>query len=82
MKQKVNLYLRALEVIKDSFIFSSLDENDRYISYPWISKSENLRNQYLKKLFLDSDNNYAEHIDFYEIYRALHKAGEVIISKK
>ena len=74
--------LRALEVIKDSIIFSSLDENDRYISYPRISKSENLRNQYLKKLFLDSDNNYAEHIDFYEIYRALHKAGRVIFFKK
>lgn len=70
--------LRALEVIKDSIIFSSLDENDRYISYPRISKSENLRNQYLKKLFLDSDNKYAEQIDLYDIYRAFIKAGELI----
>ena len=70
--------LRALEVIRDSIVFSSLDENDRYISYPRISKSENLRNQYLKKLFLDSDNKYAEQIDLYDIYRAFIKAGELI----
>lgn len=70
--------LRALEVIKDSIIFSSLDEEDRYISYPRISKTENLRNQYLKKLFLDNDNNYAEQIDTYDIYRSFVKAGELI----
>ena len=70
--------LRALEVIRDSIIFSSLDENDRYISYPRLSKTENLRNQYLRKLFLDSDNNFSEPIDLYDIYRSFVKAGELI----
>ena len=70
--------LRALEVIKDSIVFSSLDENDRFISYPRISKSENLRSQYLKKLFLDNDNKFADKIDLYDIYRSFVKAGELI----
>ncbi len=69
--------LRALEVIKDSIVFSSLDENERYVTYPRISKTENLRSQYLRKLFLDSDNKYAEHIDLYDIYRSFIKAGEL-----
>ncbi len=70
--------LRALEVIKDSIVFSSLDENNKYITYPRLSKTENLRSQYLRKLFLDSDNNFSEQIDLYDIYRSFVKAGELI----
>ena len=70
--------LRALEVIKDSIVFSSLNENDRYISYPRLSKTDNLRNHYLRNLFLDNNSKYAEQIDLYEIYRAFIKAGELI----
>ena len=70
--------LRALEIIKDSIIFSSTFENNRYISYPRISKTENLRNQYLKKLFLDSPNKFGEHLDTYEISRSFKKAGELL----
>ena len=68
--------LRALEVIKDSIVFSSTDENNRYIYYPRISKTENLRSQYIRKLFLD--NIFAEQIDIYDIYRSFIKAGEII----
>lgn len=70
--------LRPLEIIKDSIIFSSTIENDRYITFPRISKTENLRNQYLKKLFLDDSNEYAEHIDSYELSRSFIKAGNLI----
>lgn len=70
--------LRALEVIKESIIFSSIDENDRYISYPRISDTGNLRSQYIKRLFLDDNNKFAEQIDIYDIYRAFVKAGELI----
>lgn len=70
--------LRALEVIKDSIVFSSLDEHNKYITYPRLSKTENLRSQYLRKLFLDSDNNFSEQIDLYDIYRSFVKAGELI----
>lgn len=70
--------LRPLEIIKDSIIFSSTIENDRYITFPRISKTENLRNQYLKKLFLDNSNEFADHIDTFEISRSFKKAGNLI----
>ena len=70
--------LRPLEIIKDSIIFSSTIENERYITFPRISKTENLRNQYLKKLFLDESNEYADHIDTYELSRSFIKAGNLL----
>lgn len=70
--------LRALEVIRESIIFSSLDENNRYISFPRISKTENLRSKYIKMMFLDNGNKFADSIDLYEIYRAFIRAGELI----
>ncbi len=69
--------LRALEIIKDSIVFSSTLKNNTYISYPRISKTENLRNQYLKKLSLDSSNEFGDHLDTYEISRSFKKAGEL-----
>lgn len=70
--------LRPLEIIKNSIIFSSTIENERYITFPRISKTENLRNQYLKKLFLDESNEYADHIDTYELSRSFIKAGNLL----
>ena len=74
--------LRPLEIIKDSIIFSSTIENERYITFPRISKTENLRNQYLKKLFLDESNEYADHIDTYELSRSFIKAGNLLNESK
>ena len=69
--------LRALEVIKDSIIFSSLDENDRFITYPRISKTENLRNHYLRDLFLGNNEKFSNEIDSYDIMDAFERAGEI-----
>lgn len=73
--------LRALEVIKDSIVFSSLNDNDRFISYPRISKTDNLRNHYLRDLFLGNNDKFSSDIDSYEISDAFKRAGELLNDK-
>ena len=73
--------LRALETIKDSIIFTSLNNDNRFISYPRISKTDNLRNHYLRDLFLGSNEKFSSDIDSYEISDAFKRAGELLNDK-
>lgn len=73
--------LRALEMIKDSIIFSSLNDDDRFISYPRISKTDNLRNHYLRDLFLGNNEKFSSDIDSYEISDAFKRGGELLNDK-
>lgn len=70
--------LRALEVIKDNIIFTTNDSKARFITLPNVKPTNNLRNQYLRTLYLGGDANHLYNAtDEYEIYRALKEAGKL-----
>lgn len=70
--------LRALEVIKENIVFTTNDENNRFIKMPYIAKTNNLRKKYLRDLYL-GESNLSNQIDEYEIYRALKEAGDLYL---
>lgn len=74
--------LRALEVIKDDIVFTTNDDNNRFIRLPYIQNTNNLRKKYLRDLYLGSDYNLSNQTDEYEIYRALKEAGELYLYEK
>lgn len=70
--------LRALEVIKDNIIFTTNDSKARFVTIPNVKPTNNLRNQYLRSLYLGGDDNHLYNgTDEYEIYRALKEAGDI-----
>ncbi len=68
--------LRALEVIKDNIVFTTNDDENRFVKMPYLAKTNNLRKKYLRDLYL-GELNLSNPIDEYEIYRALRDAGEL-----
>ena len=73
--------LRALEVIKDNIVFTTNDDENRFVKMPYIAKTNNLRKKYLRDLYL-GELNLSNPIDEYEIYRALKDAGELYLYGK
>lgn len=71
--------LRALEVIKDDIVFTTNDDNNRFIRLPYIQNTNNLRKKYLRELYLGSEYNLSNQTDEYEIYRALKEAGDLYL---
>jgi len=71
--------LRALEMIdKEHLIFSTTNENNRYIKLKNVKSNNNVRDLYLRAITLGGQNEeiYAE-TDSIEIGRALRKAGRM-----
>jgi len=62
--------LRALEVIKDGIIFTTNDENNRFLELP-SKNNKNLRKKYLRELYLGTNPLLANNIDEFDIYQAL-----------
>ncbi len=73
--------LRALEVIKENIIFTTNDEENRFLKMPYVAKTNNLRKKYLRDLYL-GELNLSNPIDEYEIYRALKDAGDLYLYGK
>ncbi len=69
--------LRALEVIKDDIVFTTTNELNRFTKLPYVKPSNNLRNVYLRDIYLDNTDQLVNRPDEYEIYRALVKAKEI-----
>lgn len=69
--------LRALEVLKDDIVFTTIDENNRFSRIKYLKPTNNLRNIYLRNLYLKKDDELGINIDEYDIYRALIKAGVI-----
>lgn len=69
--------LRALEVLKGDIIFTTTDENNRFSRIKYLKPTNNLRDIYLRNLYLKNDDEFNINIDEYEIYRALLKTGDV-----
>ena len=69
--------LRALEMInKDSLVFTTTNQNNRYIRFTNVKKNNNLRNVYLRSVDLGGqDENIYEETNSFEISRALRLAG-------
>ena len=73
--------LRALEVIKDNIVFTTNDDENRFIKMSYVAKTNNLRKKYLRDLYL-GELNLSNPIDEYEIYRALKDAGDLYLYGK
>ena len=67
--------LRVLELLKaDDVVFTSYASANRYVRLPHVRRNTNLRDAYLRSLFLNEDNLYTP-TDQYSISKALRKAG-------
>lgn len=69
--------LRALEIIKNNIIFTTNDENNRFLKivYP---HCDNLREKYLRDLYLGNNPHLFEQTDEFDIFMALKDAGDLL----
>ena len=73
--------LRALEVIKDDIVFSTTNDDDKFIKMPYVGQTNNLRKKYLRDIYM-GENDLINQIDEYDIYRALDAAGDLYLNGK
>ena len=69
--------LRALEVIKDNIIFTTNNEYERFSKIKYVKPTNNLRNVYLRNLYLKNDDEFNVNIDEYDLYRAFIEVGDM-----
>ena len=71
--------LHALEVLpKEKIIFSTADSKERYTTLKGLGNSNNLRDVYLRAVFLGTrEENLYESTDITSIKRAFRKAGRL-----
>ena len=66
-----------MEVIKDNIIFTTNNEYERFSKIKYVKPTNNLRNVYLRNLYLKNDDEFNVNIDEYDLYRAFIEVGDM-----